>query len=344
MSEETNLDDALMFSPDEGDARAEAIRESEGATDVVPAELPSALRDVDPQKLEELKNKLKQFIGSDQKTEADDEPSTAPTPEQTQQQLPTGKDVDWEEYDLDYAVKHLYPFSVLRPISDGSLHWVTMIDEFYSTTRAGKSHGKMVHNPADEKNPDSKTDPLNLGEYLTGMINGPERWKIAALLPGSGGEAVVLLQRQVPYVLPDPQPLKTLDKAEDEVEIPSDEELERTEKAALAFAAGEGLPVPEIDAGGLIDGYEFAPQEKIGTMHVQPLSPEDEGRTVREALGRNEQITEEYPGGEQPEAFDLDQPWLDGKTKIAAGIANIAAGMENILGGDDFGDLDTTSR
>ena len=328
MSEDTPLDDALDLTPTEDEI--EGARDAERGEE---PEVPDALREIDPDRLRELKEKLAAFVAGKGKTVSGAEapPDTLPTsvaPQAEPAAVPPGKDVDWDEYDLDFAVKHLYPRSVLRPIQDGSVHWVTMIDEFYSTNRAGKQHGKLVHNPADKQDPDSKTDPHNLGEFLTAMVNGPEGWKIAALLP-SGTETTVVLQRQVPYVLPDPKPLKTLDTAADEIEVPTDEELARTEQAALDFASEEGLTPPEI---------EQEEPEKLGTMHGQPLPPEQEHHAVRDALTRNQENTEEAPGGDQPEPFEVEQPWF-GQRQVPAGIVNIAAGLDKILEGGDFGEV-----
>jgi len=328
MSKDEPLDDAVDLTPTEG-----TIPEGYTVEDPVAEEpeVPAALRDIDPEKLRELKEKLAKFVKGKGTTESGSEapvsPGTTEAPQAEPATLPTGRDIDWDEYDLDFNIKHLYPRAVARPIQDGSIHWIAMIDEFYTTNRAGKQHGKMVHNPND-KDPDSKTEPLNLGEFLTAMTNGPEGWKIAALLP-CGSETTVVLQRQVPYQLPDPKPLKTMDTADEEVEVPTDEELARTEQAALDFAAEEGLTPPEI---------EQEEPEKLGTMHGQPLSPEEEHKAVRDALTLNQGVTEEAPAGEQPEAFETEQPWF-GQTQVPAGIVNIAAGLDNILKGGDFGEV-----
>lgn len=341
MSDEIN-EDATFLAPDEGDARAEAIQESmiDDGTAALPP-VPEALSEVDPARLDELRAKLAAFIKPSSEAEPDGEPTEGgpiPPEKQGPQGPPMARDVDWDEYDLEFGLRHLYPRSTLRPISDGSVHWVVMLDEFYTTNRSGKNHGKLVHDHRDTQNPDSKTDPLNLGEYLTAMVNGPEGWKIAALLP-AGTETTVVLQRQTPFVLPDPKPLNKLKEEEGEVALPSDVELKRTEEAALAFAAEQGLAPPPIE-----DGTEEV-FEPIGKMHVQPLPPEKEGATVRDAIALNDEITIGAPQGEQPDSVVLDDPQaaalgLGQRTRegveIAAGIQNIREGLGNILSGPDF--------
>src|ERR1051326_6705374 len=89
-------------------------------------EIPAALREVTPEKLAALRAKVAAFIKG--KTDAPPEPAQEPTEgepdvpqgkpadeneairaqaaRQEGPRLPTGADVDWSEYDLDFSVKH----------------------------------------------------------------------------------------------------------------------------------------------------------------------------------------------------------------------------------------------
>lgn len=207
----------------------------ETQTPVAAPELPDALKNVDPGKLELLREKLAKFTSSNKTTISGSE-AVADAPGSAAVNM--GKDVDWSEYNLEFNVRHLYPQATFRDTPEGP-KWVAMVDEFYSLERSWMSHRKSS----------SDGNPMNLGEYLNDMLNSPEGWRIISILPGSTGRVGILLQRQVPVILPDPTPLKK----ETEVEAPTDVELQRTEDAALAFASEVGLTPAEAvseDEGG----------------------------------------------------------------------------------------------
>jgi hypothetical protein len=172
---------------------------------------------------------------------AEGEPGTAPpadAPEPPKVLL--GKDVDWSEYDLDFNLIHLYKKAVFRETPQGP-KWVTIITDFRSTTKDFRNYGKRVNAPGSSDK--QETEPMNLGEFLNDMVNGKQEWRLEAVMP-AGSQAGVLLSHQVPVYLPDPQQLK---KAED-VPPPTDEELKRTEDAALAFVAEQGGVQSEQEA------------------------------------------------------------------------------------------------
>lgn len=318
------------------EAEAPAAEPTEGApallVDPDAPPIPAALREVDPAKLAEVRRKLAEHMARMGKTASGSEdPDSAPQTGGVEGDKPvgqtiTGADVDWSEYDLDFSVKHLYPKALYRETPQGP-KWVAMLDEFYSTERAAKQHGKQVNAPGATDKED--TEPLNLGEYLTQMVNGSDGWRIAAVMPGTSGNAIVLLQKQTPVVLPDPVRLKK----EEEVEAPKDPELQEIEDAAIEFASEEGLTPP--DAEPAIE------QEEEQVINLIPVAREDvevdetgalparETNLVREAIERNRGLTvpAPVPSGIQP------PPTEDGE---AAGIENIRAGMRNILEGPDF--------
>lgn len=189
----------------------------------------STIPGLDEEKMAALREKLKQFQKKDEAgttvsgSEAVRDENVGPVSD--------GKDVDWAEYDLEYSVRHLYPQAMLREVN-GEPKWVVTLDEFYSDEMALRSHGKRTE----------KGDPLNAGDFLNNMLNGPEGWKLISILPGSTGRCGLVLQRKVPYVLPDPRPLAK----ETVVEQLTDPELERVEKAALDYAADLNVEVPDL--------------------------------------------------------------------------------------------------
>lgn len=200
-------------------------------------EFPEELRDVDPAKLEELRNLVTQFAEGRTRTESGSEAPDAPGVKEPGEdprsgKTVTGADVDWSEYDLEFNLRHLYPRATLRETPEGP-RWVVMLDEFFTTARNWDSHGKRTRG----------NEPLNLGEYLGDMVNSPEAWRPITFLPDSYGRAGVLLHRQVPMVLPNPKPLEKTT----EVEPPRDPELQEVEDAALDFMEAEGLtPEPSV--------------------------------------------------------------------------------------------------
>lgn len=311
---------------------------SEDLNPTAEPEVPTALREVDPTKLAALREKLRAFTASTEKTvsgsEAPPEPEARPTaPQPGGQKVPTGKDVDWSEYDLDFSVRHLYPEALLRQTPEG-VRWVAMIDEFYSTNRSGKNHNTKVNSPIEGEG----EEPLNLGKYLTMMVNSPMGWKIAALLPGESGQTTVLLQRKVPYILPDPKPLAT-EENNNEVAAPTDEELARAEAAGLDFASAIGLEAPSMEPEA----------EPSPAFFIKEKLPEQlEGLLNRVNLDLNP--GEPSPAGVQPEEITLDETASRGlgdfvrtengvERVIAPGVENVRQGLQNLLDGPDFGEV-----
>lgn len=317
--------------------------------------VPEALREVDPAKLAEVRAKLAAFMAKRGQTISGSEDPDSPVASEGVQQMGgtdgenplgetmTGADVDWAEYDLDYSVKHLYPKATFRATPQGP-KWVAMLDEFYSTERAAKQHGKQVNAPGSTDKND--TEPLNLGEYLTQMTNGPEGWAIAAILPGTSGNAIVIMRKQTPVMLPDPSPLKKME----EVEAPKDQELASVEDAALAFAAEEGLtppPIVEEDESGEPTAAEieaaqlasrFLPRGAVEVEEATGALPARDNDLIRRAIDRNrgETAPAPAPSGIQPPA--LDPTRIEGGKVLdgAAGVENVREGLKRILEGPDF--------
>lgn len=304
--------------------------------DALPA-VPEGLREVDQDKLKQVREKIKQFMekrgttlsgsedpdsqarGTEVAGGADGDAPTGP--------INDGSKVDWSEYDLEYSVRHLYPRAVYRDTPQGP-KWVTMLEEFYSIERAGNRHGKEVNVPNGKE---GEKEPHNLGEYMTQMVNGPEGWAIAAILPGSMGNALIVMRKQSAYVLPDPTPLKKME----EVEAPSDPELAGIEEAALAFAADEGLtpPAQEPTQSEVELANRFIRDPNVEMEPGTSAIVARESNLVREALERNQPATvaAPVPAGIQPDAFEPEKGANGEKFDGAAGIENIRSGLRNLL-------------
>lgn len=325
-------------------------------------EVPQALREVDPAKLAEVRKKLANFIAKRGTTVSGAEDPDSPvategvTPmggtdgENPMGETITGADVDWSEYDLDYSVRHLYPKAIFRDTPQGP-KWVATLDEFFTTERAFKMHGKNVNAPGTTDK--EHQEPLNLGEYLTQMVNGPDGWTIAAILPGSAGHAGIIMKKGTNVVLPDPQQLKKME----EVEAPKDQELASIEAAALDFAAEEGLTppgLPEDESKVLDQNSDEITQDLIdakdaavaadfarralgrGAVDVEEGTgalPARDSNLIRRAIDRNraESAPPPVPSGIQPPALDPSRieggKVLDG----AAGVENVREGLRNLL-------------
>jgi hypothetical protein len=191
----------------------------------------------------------------------------------------TGDMVDWSEYDLNYNVRHLYKKSVYRDTPEGP-KWVTVIPDFLSRTRDFGSFDKQVKVPGGRAD---EMEWLNLAQFLKDKVNGREQWRISALMP-AGSQCGVLLEREVPLILPDPVPLK---KSE-EVEVPTAPELKAVEDAALAYMENEGLtPVAPV--------VHDTPPAPIGLRGIERGS--DEAEAIRASLEDSGAIQARVGGG-----------------------------------------------
>jgi hypothetical protein len=194
-------------------------------------EVPAFLRDMDPAKREEVLAKLAAHKAAAAEAAAIEGTQPAEeAPAKPEAEVLSGETVEWSEYRLEYSVKHLYKGARYQNTPQGP-KWVAMVDEFFSTERDFRSHGKKVKNLRGEE-----IDALNLGEFLNDMLNGPEGWKLISVLPSSSARAGILMQRAVPIILPDPVKIET----ETTVAAPKDEELAAVTSAADAFAAEVG--------------------------------------------------------------------------------------------------------
>jgi hypothetical protein len=283
---------------------------------------------LEPSALDVLKQKLAKLGKSDKKTTSGSE---AP-PEAGEPDVPgavdtsagsrplTGADVDWSEYQLDFNVAHLYKKAVLRDTPEGP-KWIAMVVDFLSVTRDFNNHGKFVKqvgNPALQ-------EPLNLGEFLKDRVNGRDQWRIAAVMP-AGSQCGLLLEREVPVVLPDPEPLKK----KEEVEAPTDKQLQNVEDAALTFMAEqkEVDKVPAVeDDNGSPEPVSLRPIERGTPEHEQAVAQLDEngGLQARAGAGVSRALAtaraEEVPAPQGPQPEAVENPLLGGEKVPAAGYS-----------------------
>jgi hypothetical protein len=224
-----------------------------------------------------------------------------------------GKDVDWSNFDLDANLAHLYPTAKMVETLEGP-KWVAQIQAFefetgeYKLTKAAKAQGKQ-----------------SLGDTVRQRVNSPERWQIVSVYASGPGFGVVMFNRTVQIVLPDPRQLRQ--EAEMPV-APSDVELAEVEDAALGWIEGEGATVGEeatvigdstVEAAAARATAISAPSAvSIGTIELNE-------RTVR------------IPRNFGPNATDADGSVLDTTVQVPAVLA-LEAGQEaaEALRGPDF--------
>ncbi len=161
----------------------------------------------------------------------------------------TGADVDWNEYALDFNLRHLYPKAILRETQDGP-KWIYVATEFHSVDLYIGNYGG--------RNKDG--DLLNLGEYLTKKLLSHEGWKISGIIPASLGKVALLIERPNPLILPDPRQLEKTTVAPEVTDGDVDNFDESTEQWVKGLtgeatpATIEPLPPDAIDLTGAVEG------------------------------------------------------------------------------------------
>lgn len=196
-----------------------------------PAEgIAGPLADIDPEKLAQLEERLKEFKKNQGTTESGSEYPDAPPS--------TFRTEDWE---YDPALEHLYLRSQLENTPEG-LKWVVIEHQYWIVTgqwhidNSGepKIQGGM---PVRNKQGQIQYHAKGLDHIVQEIINGPDGmlsrqkgWRLSALLPGSMGQGIAVMERQARRALPDPKPII---KAEEvPLEKTTDEELARMQEKA----------------------------------------------------------------------------------------------------------------
>ncbi len=129
----------------------------------------------------------------------------------------SGLKPDWSKFNLDPSIAHLYAQS---EIYKGQI--VVLLDEFEFVSDSWRK----------------------LGPTVSSLVNGPDRWNIATVLPNGAGMGAVMLRKQTPMLLPFPQPLETEAQMPD---LPTDPELDVVEQDAIAWMKEQGLEINEGD-------------------------------------------------------------------------------------------------
>jgi len=168
----------------------------------------------------------------------------------------TGADVNWDDFDLDPEIAHLYPRAILRT-EYGAQQWVSYIDEFKTASKNLGGEGQVGKNK----------EPMNAGEYMGWMLNSKDGWKLGSVLPAGAGFLSIVLQRRVPVALPMPTLIQS-----DTVEVPAltDAELLETEMNSVKWAAekdevaAESFKEIAAEALGALEGGDYA-ADKLGS-------------------------------------------------------------------------------
>lgn len=226
-----------------------------------------------------------------------------------------GKDIDWSNFDLDANLAHLYPTAKLVETLEGP-KWVAQIQAFefvsgeYNLSKTAKAQGKQ-----------------NLGDTVSQMVNSPEQWRIVSVYASGPGFGVVMFNRTVQIVLPDPRQLR---QEAEMPSVPSDVELAEVEDAALGWIEGEGASVGEESA-------ILAAAEEAARIET-PSSEAIMGAALNPP-------TERVPRGAGPNATDGEGSILDTSYQVPAVLA-LKAGQEaaEALRGPDFTRLEVLEQ
>lgn len=127
------------------------------------------------------------------------------------------KTVNWDDYDLDPSLRHLYYRAEVKRTPNGNL-LVVMVDEF-----------KWLIGEYNE-----------LGARMTEAVNGPDLWRIATVQTKSRTSGAVLLTRRIPLTLEWPNKIASYD-----FNPPADDSASTVEADSLQWMKDEGITTPE---------------------------------------------------------------------------------------------------
>jgi hypothetical protein len=118
----------------------------------------------------------------------------------TAEQPPEGTSTETNLDDLDISpdMMHMYKKAKIKETPEGP-RFVAPYHEFTAVSRPYSS-GK-------EPQMDKNGLPRNIGDYITMMINGPDNWKLSAVMPNGSGMCAAIFERTVSVALPTPEPL-----------------------------------------------------------------------------------------------------------------------------------------
>ncbi len=195
-----------------------------------PAEgIAGPLADIPPERLAALEARLAEFKKRGGETASGSENPDAPSP------------FDPKEWEFEPELEHLYMRSQPEDTPQGK-KWVVVEHQYWIVTgqwhvpNSGepKMQGGMV---VKNKQGQVQYHAKGLDHTIQDIINGPDGmlsrqkgWRLSALLPGSMGQGIAVLERQARRVLPDPKAI--VKPEETPLEKVTDEELARMQDKA----------------------------------------------------------------------------------------------------------------
>ena len=131
--------------------------------------------------------------------------------------------------------------------------------------------------------------PKGLDHRIQEIINGPDGmlsrqkgWRLSALLPGSMGQGIAVMERQAHRALPDPKPI--IKPEEQPLEKTTDEELARMQEKAQEWS-GDAQPASSSPAEGTPEAPSSdASDDRTGTVEATAVdtTTEDVGHMTEE--------------------------------------------------------------
>ena len=175
-------------------------------------------------------------------------PETVPAASKAQPPEGTSTEPNLDDLDIAPDMLHMYKKAKIKETPEGP-RFVAPYHEFTAVTRPYSS-GK---DPQMDKN----GLPRNIGDYITMLINGPDNWKLSAVMPNGSGMCAAIFERTVSVALPTPE---SLTKTETTA-TPTDSDLaglaaraaqwaEKTDVTAAANVESSGQPVSALTPDG----------------------------------------------------------------------------------------------
>jgi len=177
---------------------------------------PALPREIDPEVLAQLERNLEAFKSEQGATASGSEAVAGP---------------NLDDFEFDPALEHLYRRGRVEDVDDVPT-WVTPEHQYliiggnYGGERGKRNKGNVL---------------MRLDDQIQEITNGPEGimsianhgWRLSAVIPNGTGMGVAILERNIKRPLPWPDAVKK----ETEVAAVKDEELQRMNETAQAWAA-----------------------------------------------------------------------------------------------------------
>jgi hypothetical protein len=221
-------------APIEGEGSPEPPEPAEG--------IAGPLADIDPARLAQLEEKLKEFKKREGTTVSGSEDPDAPSP---------FKEEDWE---VEPELLHLYQRAQLEEgkwIVVEHQYWILTGQWHVDNSGEPRMQGSMV---VKDKQGRVQYHAKGIDHMVQEVINGPDGmlsrqkgWRLSALLPGQMNQGIAVMERQARRALPDPKAI-VKDAETQPLEKTTDEELARMQEKARAWTEGDAEAVVEAQA------------------------------------------------------------------------------------------------